>query len=87
MEHAGGRVLKIGSVKWMRYFFIGTELAASVLGGLFIGNLVDGYFGTETPWFTLLGLVLGMAAGLVFMLRILKRLDEEPGDSGGDGNG
>lgn len=42
---------------------IGLNMAATVAVGLFLGRLVDNYFGV-TPWFTVLGIVVGMLAGL-----------------------
>lgn len=71
---------------WMRYMVVGTELAFSVLAGLLLGHLVDEWLGTDTPWFTILGLFLGMMAGFSLLFRILKKSydnngNEKDGDS------
>jgi ATP synthase protein I len=45
---------------------------AGVVVGLGVGYGLDRYFGTR-PWFVLAGLMLGMAAGWVNVLRSLKK--------------
>lgn len=42
---------------------IGLNMAATVAVGLFIGHFADNYLGSA-PWFTIVGIVLGMLAGL-----------------------
>ncbi|WP_371363160.1 hypothetical protein SRRS_41150 [Sporomusa rhizae] len=42
---------------------IGLNMAATVAVGLFIGRFADNYLGSA-PWFTIVGIVLGMLAGL-----------------------
>ncbi len=48
---------------------IGFQFAASVLVGLGLGWLVD-RFAHTTPWFLLIGMVLGIAAGAYSVVRI-----------------
>lgn len=57
----------------MKYFVIGTELAFSVIAGLVLGQYVDKWVETETPWFTLLGLLAGVVAGFGLLVRMTKR--------------
>jgi ATP synthase protein I len=47
----------------------GITLFASVAGFTGIGWLIDKWFGT-TPWFLVVGIVLGSAAGLYQFIRI-----------------
>jgi LPXTG-motif cell wall-anchored protein len=54
------------------YIVIGTEMAFSVIGGLILGQYIDERVGTETPWFTLIGLIAGVAAGFGFLIRMTK---------------
>ncbi len=42
---------------------IGLNMAATVAVGLFIGRFADNYLGSA-PWLTIVGIVLGMLAGL-----------------------
>lgn len=42
---------------------IGFQMAAAAAIGLFGGRLLDKWFGTG-PWLTVVGIVLGMVAGL-----------------------
>lgn len=52
---------------------IGSYLAVSIAGMAVIGSLLDRHFGTEPLW-TLVFLVLGLAAGLLGAYRQLRRL-------------
>ncbi len=70
---------------WIRYMVVGTELAFSVLAGLFLGYMIDKWLVTTAPWFTLLGVILGMAAGFGMLFRILKK-SYESNDNGKDGD-
>jgi ATP synthase protein I len=49
---------------------IGWVLAVSVVGGTLGGYYADRWLGTS-PWLTLLGIVLGMAAGFLNVFRTL----------------
>ena len=42
---------------------VGFYMVSSVVAGMFLGRLVDGYFMIQ-PWATIVGIVLGMMAGL-----------------------
>lgn len=52
---------------------IPTLLAASVLVGVFLGKLADEKFGTS-PVFLLVGLFLGIAAGVRETILILRKI-------------
>ena len=62
----------IRNPNWLFFIVIGVEFAFSVIAGLFIGSYVDGKLDTGFPFFTLLGLVGGVTAGLTLLLRTLK---------------
>ncbi|MGM7721847.1 AtpZ/AtpI family protein [uncultured Metabacillus sp.] len=47
-----------------------SQLAGSVLLGIFAGKWVDEYFHTE-PLFLIVGLLLGLAVGIYAMLRLV----------------
>ncbi len=51
---------------------IGLQFAASVLVGLGLGLLID-RFAHTAPWFLLLGLILGIAAGAYSVVRTAMR--------------
>ena len=51
---------------------IGIEFAFSVIAGLVLGDYIDEKLDTAFPFFTLLGLVCGVIAGLTLLLRTLK---------------
>ena len=63
---------EIGNSNWLFFIVVGIEFAFSVIAGLFLGNYVDGKLDTAFPFFTLLGLVGGVTAGLTLLLRTLK---------------
>lgn len=58
---------------WITYFAIGFELAFSVIAGIALGHYIDKWIGTKTPWFTILGIILGMVAGFSLLIRMTKR--------------
>ncbi|MEM4408458.1 MAG: AtpZ/AtpI family protein [Candidatus Caldarchaeum sp.] len=64
---------------WAKYLALGTELAVSVVAGMYLGSLVDKWLGTKTPWFTLLGLIAGLCSGVMIFVRMLR----QRGNNGG----
>lgn len=42
---------------------VGFYMISSVAAGIFVGRLIDGYL-SSGPWGTIVGIVLGMIAGL-----------------------
>ena len=67
-------------------FRIGTELVAALIVGVGIGLLLDNWLDTK-PWFLLLFFLLGSAAGILNVFRVMQghgyaagyRPDAEPG--------
>jgi ATP synthase protein I len=55
-----------------RVMAVGSELGIATLIGLFGGSWLDRRFGTG-PWFTLLGIALGLAAGIKSLMRLAPR--------------
>lgn len=55
---------------------IGVSMAACVAVGLFLGRYVDGWLGTS-PWATLGGIVLGMAAGFWSMFKRVSEIERD----------
>jgi len=47
------------------------QLAGSVLIGVFVGKWLDRIIGTE-PFFLILGLLIGLAAGVYAMIRLVQ---------------
>ena len=62
---------------WAKYLAIGIELALSVIAGLLVGQYFDKKLKTDTPWFTLLGLVLGLIAVINILFRLTKTDDND----------
>jgi ATP synthase protein I len=52
------------------YGGVGFQLAASVVGGLLLGNFLDHRFATS-PWLAMTGLVLGSVGGFYNLIKIL----------------
>jgi ATP synthase protein I len=48
-----------------------SQLVGSVLIGIFGGRWIDGQIGTE-PLFLIIGLLLGLAAGIYAMMRLIQ---------------
>lgn len=57
---------------------IGTELIVAVMMGIGIGWFFDRTFGTQ-PWGLLVFFILGMASGVLNVIRVANKLNE-PGD-------
>ncbi len=55
---------------------IGAAMAASILGGYFIGRYLDAKFGTA-PWLLILTLLLCMTAGFLEVYKIVKKVTKE----------
>jgi ATP synthase protein I len=55
---------------------VGIEFSVSTVIGLLGGKWIDGKLGTQ-PWLMLVGLVLGVTAGLRSLLRTARRANQE----------
>lgn len=55
----------------LKFSSLGLEMGAAVVIGLLMGIFLDRRFGTN-PWFTLLFLILGFAAGAKALLRAIR---------------
>ncbi|MCZ6527170.1 MAG: AtpZ/AtpI family protein [Candidatus Dadabacteria bacterium] len=58
---------------------MGFELGFSVIAGIVLGQYVDKWLETETPWFTIIGLIVGMVAGFSLLLRMIKKVNGRKG--------
>ncbi len=55
-----------------RLALVGTELSVSIFIGLFGGHWLDERFATR-PWLTMVGLLLGLAAGFKSLFQVARR--------------
>lgn len=55
---------------------IGIQLVAATFAGLAIGYFLDRIFGTS-PWFTIIFLILGIAAGFMELIKVAKQQDSD----------
>jgi|JI81BgreenRNA_FD_contig_123_6815_length_5079_multi_5_in_0_out_2_3 F0F1-type ATP synthase assembly protein I len=62
---------------YIRYSGLAFQLIALLLVGMWLGGLADEALALETPWFTLLGVLLGLGAGLYQLLRDLLQAKDE----------
>ena len=63
----------------LRYSAVGIEVGLSVIVGLIAGTFADDYFETS-PWLSLAGLLVGVAAGFRSLMRAAKRMRDESRD-------
>ena len=61
---------------------IGAELVAALVVGVGIGLLLDSWLGT-TPWLLVVFFVLGAAAGMLNVYRVMERMNRTVGDATG----
>ena len=59
-------------IRAMGHATVGLELAASIVVGYFMGDWLDGRFDTG-PWFTMVFVLLGIAAGFRNIFRLASR--------------
>lgn len=62
--------------QYLRYSTVGIEMGLAVLVGLFIGQLLDEWLGTE-PWLLLLFLLFGLAAGFRRVYQLLRQMQKD----------
>ena len=78
-RESAGASLSEAYRKLAPYMSLGTELAASVGGMLFIGYLLDDYFNTR-PWLLLAGAAAGFIGGFYNFIREVQRLGKSDKD-------
>lgn len=61
---------------WLKYFVIGTELASTILGGMFLGSMLDSKFKTESL-FSIIGIILGTIGGFYLMIKIINNFEKK----------
>lgn len=63
--------------RYLRLSTIGIEMGLSVMIGLVGGQWLDKYFGTA-PYLLLVGLLFGMTAGILSIVRAVKSVNAMP---------
>ena len=58
--------------KWIYFIVVGTNFGFSVAAGVLLGRYLDDKFGNETPYFTVLGLLLGVFSGFTLLIKMLR---------------
>ncbi|HUW64774.1 MAG TPA: AtpZ/AtpI family protein [Spirochaetia bacterium] len=72
---AGNNQKKNGSGPWRAMAVatsVSTEMAVTVILGVYGGRWLDGRLHTSGPWFMLAGLLLGLAAGILGIVKTLE---------------
>ena len=62
-----------GARSYLRYLHLGTQLAVTLLLGVFGGRWLDGRWGTSPTW-TVVGSVLGIGLGMAVVIREAGRI-------------
>jgi F0F1-type ATP synthase assembly protein I len=55
-----------------RYSYVGIFFGVAILIGYFAGRWLDGRFNCS-PWFSMAGLIIGVAAGFVELIKLARR--------------
>lgn len=61
---------------WGQFLTLGFETAVGVALGYFVGHWLDRKFGWD-PWGTLVGAMLGMAAGMYLLIKEALRMNKD----------
>jgi ATP synthase protein I len=69
--------------RYLQYSTFGLELVVFVVGGLLLGQWLDGKLGTA-PWLLLLCLLLGLAAAFRNLIRLVKDFHSPAGKNPDD---
>jgi F0F1-type ATP synthase assembly protein I len=64
------------SPKWGQFLSTGFETAVGVALGYFVGHWLDGKYGWA-PWGSLVGAMLGMAAGMYLLIKEALRMNRD----------
>ena len=64
--------MKNNNKTYMQYISIGIELVITVIICIAIGYFTDKKIGLHTPWFTLLGALVGLTMGLYNFIKKTK---------------
>lgn len=64
---------------------VGVELVAALVVGVGIGLLLDGWLGTA-PWLLVVFFLLGAAAGMLNVFRVMSRMNQTAGYATGKGS-
>ena len=70
--------------KYLRFSTIGLEMGFAVLIGLYVGQTLDKWLGTE-PWLLLLFVLFGVAAAFRNLYRLLMELQRDESQSAQEG--
>jgi len=57
---------------WMYFLVVGGNFGFSVAAGLLLGNYLDKRFNNEIPYFTILGLLIGVFSGVALLINLLR---------------
>ncbi len=64
------------SSEWGKVLTIGFEVAVGVALGYYVGHWLDGKYGWG-PWGTLVGAMLGLAAGMYLLIKEALRMNKD----------
>ncbi|MDI6632161.1 MAG: AtpZ/AtpI family protein [Thermoanaerobacteraceae bacterium] len=75
-EKGWGRILQVFALAST----ISVQFAVSVVVGWWIGHFFDGRLGLETPWLGVVGLLIGIGAGIYGIVRLMGRFSWRNGN-------
>ncbi len=67
---------KDNDANWGAYLSLGLEIAVGVVLGVFVGRWLDRKFHWD-PWATVIGAMLGLAAGMYLLIREAIRMNKD----------
>ena len=62
---------------WGHYLGYGLQMAVGVILGVVVGMWIDRKLANATPWGTIIGAMLGMAAGMYMLIKDAIRMNKQ----------
>ncbi|MGB1041271.1 MAG: AtpZ/AtpI family protein [Flavobacteriales bacterium] len=69
-----GTKIKINA--FAKFSSIGIQMAVVIVGAVFLGDYLDTFLVSETPWMTILFSLLGVSAGLYLVIKEVMKLNK-----------
>ena len=67
--------------EYMQYSTIGFQMMGAILICAWLGNWIDGKIGANKPYVTIFGMLFGVTAAIITMIRSVKKLQQKEAEA------